>query len=172
VLASRCTASTIQTYRDLPALPLLSTPIRPPLFSTMKTPNLVIQLHKNNNNSNADGQQQQDPALIGPRSPHTPNQPSPRYPQSLEHSIANPQSSPSLNIPLPPSPNPSTTGRSPKSFFQNPLAARSATRLKQDSPSKVSNFSQSGGAMSYVYGMNKGMGSSPELSATYNAESE
>jgi hypothetical protein len=149
-------------------------------------PNLVITLDSNKQNrNNANGQDSSSAVvpspLSSPRSPHTPNQPSPLpYSQStlgfnsnLNEADAagylnNPPLSPALNIPLSSSPK---AARSPKSFFSNPLATRSATKLaKQDSPSKGQ--TPAVGSMAHYYGMSRAMGSSPELTASYNAESE
>jgi RhoGAP domain len=128
----------------------------------MRAPDLVISLSGNDADSAVPS------SISSPLTPHSPGQPSPRHPSHDRADLSNPPQSPSLNIPLPASPK----SRSPKSFFGNPIASRSATKLpKQESPSKsVGRGAQS--SLAQFYGVPRAMGSSPELTASFNTESE
>jgi hypothetical protein len=55
----------------------------------------------------------------------------------------------------------------PKSFFSNPIASLSATKLpKSESPSRQAAGSPPHGPLGHPYSMTRAMGSSPELGIT------
>lgn len=127
----------------------------------MRTPNLAITLHSDDVESSMPA-----PApspVSSPRSPHTPLPQSPMNPSFAEGYDLHPNHrSPMTAIPAAASPKTKS-----KSFFSNPMASRSATKLpKSESPSRQAAGSPPRGPVGHPYGMSRAMGSSPELGIT------
>lgn len=122
------------------------------VLQTMRTPNLGINVSREPDRGPS--------PLSSPRTPHTPH--SPFNQSSIDGQGGNDiNQASSPNVPRQSSPNPAK-----KSFFSNKTASRSTTRLpKSGSPTKTSSTAspKPPSSMASVYNMNRGMGSSPEL---------
>ncbi|KAF2671290.1 hypothetical protein BT63DRAFT_212779 [Microthyrium microscopicum] len=133
------------------------------LRKKMRTPNLGISVQRDAPDRNTGIS-----PLSSPRTPHTPAGPHSPFNQSFAEGYDAHQHSPITAVPRHPSPKPNN--KSAKSFFSNPIASRSTSKIpKQDSPVRnnpSASSAMSGGAMAQVYNLNRGMGSSPELTVS------